>query len=96
MLVRLERCDHGYIAYPVNSKIKNKIKNYLNKEWNIKSDGSHFFQSFEEVEECEMFPPKQLKELEKGWDIQCRVDDWTFCHLYGWDIHLLSERGELR
>lgn len=83
MILRIEATRYGgFIATPVSDRFKRKAKRHL-AAWGIESDGSVF------VPNVEDFPldisKSEARDLDAGWAIRKRIDEWTWGHLVGWD-----------
>jgi hypothetical protein len=81
------------IGKPKSKRIRNKIERYLwdlGKKYNY---GEFFFQQGMGAEE---FKNKYLKrrqrtDIEDGYTINIRLDDWEVGHFYSYDTHTLFE-----
>ena len=91
MLIKIEKSNYGFIAYPVSTKTKNIIKNNLVKNFNVKSDGTCFFQNLENLLDNlgDYLSRFAKKDLQNGYTIKCRLDSWFFLHCYDYDSNIL-------
>lgn len=95
MLIEVWKGKVGEVyARPVNKHYRSRIREHL-REMGVTPNSRAYFEDVEKADTFLMLGKKSLRELEGGWSIDIRMDDWQFLHAYGWDAHTLAESGIL-
>lgn len=88
MLVRVSMDSMGNVTMdPVSERVRRRIykdmkeNGYTGPETDVLVFGQEGGPAQELLDEI---PPRRRKEVEEGYPVVVRMDDWTFRHLCGW------------
>lgn len=97
MLIDISSSSPGYIASPVSKRLAERFRQeMIDGGAGGKHDKSHanedeveaelFMQGWEDLQETlgDYIPDKKLKDLEEGYKITIRIDEWDFRHMLGY------------
>jgi len=89
MLVSIsqDRCGFTTVT-PVNDRIRIKYRKHLRKFDSPSADGTLFIQD-NGAEELSL-TPSQTRDLEAGWTIKVRMDEWTYATMLGYDANTIA------